>query len=79
MIDCFGPGIGHLNYLALPRVGMFEFLLVPVTTNHFPWWGISVIFGVTFAWGRDFDNIVLENAKCYPYALPPPSHPSALH
>ena len=30
--------MGHLNYLAVPRVVMFEFLLVPVTTNHFPWW-----------------------------------------
>ena len=36
MIDRFGPGVGHLNYLAVPGVGTFEFLFVPVTTNHFP-------------------------------------------
>ena len=30
------PGVGHLNYLAVPGVGIFEFLFVPVTTNHFP-------------------------------------------
>ena len=29
MIYCFGPGVGHLNYLALPRVGIFEFFFVP--------------------------------------------------
>ena len=36
MIDRFGPGVGHLNYVAVPGVGIFEFLFVPVTTNHFP-------------------------------------------
>ena len=35
LINCFGPGVGHLNYLAVPGVGIFEFLFVPVTTNHF--------------------------------------------
>ena len=30
------PGVGHLNYLAVPGVGIFGFLFVPVTTNHFP-------------------------------------------
>ena len=30
------PGVGHLNYLAVPEVGIFEFLFVPVTRNHFP-------------------------------------------
>ena len=39
LIDHFGPWVGHLNYLA---VGMFEFLFVPVTTNHFLGCGISV-------------------------------------
>ena len=36
MIDHFGPGVGHLNYDAVPGVGIFEFLFVPATTNHFP-------------------------------------------
>ena len=35
-MDRFGPGVGHLNYLAVPGVGIFEFLFVRVTTNHFP-------------------------------------------
>ena len=29
-------------------VGIFEFLFLPVTTNHFLGWGISVIFDLTF-------------------------------
>ena len=33
LIDHFGPGVGHLNYLAVPGVGIFEFLFVAVTTN----------------------------------------------
>ena len=28
MIYRFGPGVGRLNYLAVPRVGIFEFLFV---------------------------------------------------
>ena len=28
------PGVGHLNFLAVPGVGISEFLFVPVTTNH---------------------------------------------
>ena len=34
--------VGHLNYLAVPGVGIFELLFVPVTTNHFLGWGISI-------------------------------------
>ena len=56
MIDRFDPGIAHLNYLAVPGVGIFEFLFVPVTTNHLPGWEISVIFDLTFLpGGREFD------------------------
>ena len=40
--------VGHLNYLAVLGAGIFEFLFVPVATNHFPGWGISVIFDLTF-------------------------------
>ena len=29
MIDHLGPGVGHLNYLAVPGVGIFEFLFLP--------------------------------------------------
>ena len=61
MIDCFGPGVGHLNHLAVPGVGIFEFSFVPVTTNHLPGWEISVIFDFTFLpGGREFDSIFLE-------------------
>ena len=52
MIDRFGPGVGHLNYLVVPGVGMIEFL----TTNHLLGWGISVIFDLAFLpGGREFD------------------------
>ena len=47
LIDRFGPAVGHLNYLAGPGVGIFEFFVL-VTTNHFLGWGISVTFDVTF-------------------------------
>ena len=66
------PGVGHLNYLAVPGVGIFEFLFVPMTTNHFPGRGISVIFDLTFfPGGREFDSNFLENVKIPPYAPPP--------
>ena len=69
MIDRFGPGVGHSNYLAVPGVGIFEFLFVPVTTNHFP----GRIFDLTFLpGGREFDSNVLENVKIPPYDPPPP-------
>ena len=69
MIDRFGPGVGHLNYLAVPGVGIFEFL----TTNHFLGWGISVIFDLAFLpGGREFDINFWENVKIPPYAPPPP-------
>ena len=69
MIDRFGPGVGHLNYLAVPGVGIFEFL----TTNHFLGWGISVIFDLAFMpGGREFDIVFCENVKIPPYAPPPP-------
>ena len=56
MIDRFDPGIAHLNYLAVPGVGIFEFLFVPVTTNQLPGWEISVIFQLAFLpGGREFD------------------------
>ena len=43
LIDRFGPGVGHSNYLAVPGVGIFEFLFMPVTTNHFPGGNFSYI------------------------------------
>ena len=60
-----------MNYLAVPGVGIFEFLFVPVTTIHFLGWGISVIFDLTFfPRGREFDSNFWENVKIPPY--PPP-------
>ena len=74
MIDYFGPGVGNLNYLTVPGVGIFEFLFVPVTTNHFPGLGISVIFDHTLLrGGREFDSRFFGKFKSLPYALPPPS------
>ena len=79
MIDCFGPGVGHLNSLAVPRVGIFEFLFAPVTTNHFPGVENSVIFDLTFLPGdREFYSNFLENVKIPTYAAPP-SPPPACH
>ena len=73
MINRFGPGLGHLNYLAVLGIGIIEFLVVPVTTNYFLGWGISVIFDLTFLpGGREFYSNFLENVKSLPYALPPP-------
>ena len=67
MIDCFGSGSGRLNYLAVPGVGIFEFLFMPVTRNHFPGWEISVIFDLTFLpGGREFDSNDLKNVKILP-------------
>ena len=67
MIDRFGPGVGHLNYLVVPGVGMIEFL----TTNHLLGWGISVIFDLAFLpGGREFDINFWENVKIPPYAPP---------
>ena len=72
MIDRFGPGVGHLNYLSVPGVALFEFLFVPVTTNHFLGWGISVTFDLTFLpRGRELDSNFWENVKLPPYAPPP--------
>ena len=48
MIDHFGPGVGHLNDLAVPGIGIFEFFFMPVTTNHFPGWGISLYLTLHF-------------------------------
>ena len=67
LIDGFGPGVGHLSYLAVPGVGVFEFLFVPVATNHFLGWGISVIFDLTvFPGGRGFESNFWENVKISP-------------
>ena len=69
--------VGNLNYLAVPGVGIFEFLFVPVTTNNFPGWGISVIFDLTFLpEGREFYINFLENVKSLPYALLPTPSPT---
>ena len=42
LIDRFGPRVGHLNHLAVPGVGIFEVLFVPVTTTHFTRWEIQL-------------------------------------
>ena len=42
LINHYDPRVGHLNYLAVSGVGIFEFLFVPVTTNHFPGGGFQL-------------------------------------
>ena len=69
MIDRFGPGVGHLNFVAVPGVGISEFLFVPVTTNHFSEWEIWLyLTSHFFPGGREFDSNLLENVKVPPYA-----------
>ena len=59
-----------------PGVGIFEFLFVPMTIDHFTGWGISVIFDLTFLpGGRKFYSNFWENVKILPYANPPPPPP----
>ena len=77
LIDRFGLGLGHLNYLAVSGVGIVQFLFVPVTINYFMGWGISIIFDLTFLpRGREFYSNFLENVKMsYAPPLPPPNPP----
>ena len=42
LIDRVGPGVGHLNFPAVPGVGISEFLFVLVTTIHFLGWEIQL-------------------------------------
>ena len=53
---------------------MFEFLFVPVTTNCFLGWGISVMFDLTFLpRGREFDSNFWEMSKSRPMPCLPPA------
>ena len=75
MIDHFGPGVGHLNYLVVPGVGIFEFF----TTNHFLGWGISVIFDLTFLPGvGNLIAILGKMSKSCPMPRLPPHPPCRL-
>ena len=80
-MDRFGPGVGHLNYPAVPGVGIFQFLQ---TFDHksFPGVGISVIFDLTFLLGgKEFYSNFLENVKSpppMPRLPPPPPYPAGL-
>ena len=69
------PGVGNLNYHAVPGVGIFEFLFVPVTTNHFPGWGISVTLTSHFCLGVGYFTAIFGNVKCLPYTPPAPPPP----
>ena len=64
------PEVGHLNYLAVPGVGIFEFL----TTNHFLGWGISVIFDLAFLPGvGNLTSIFGKMSKSCPMPHLPPA------
>ena len=43
-----GQGFDQLLQPGGRAFELFEFLFVPMSTNHFPGWGISVIFELTF-------------------------------
>ena len=74
LIYSFGPGVGHLNYLAVPEVGIFEVLFLPLTTNHFRGWGISVIFDFTFLPGVGNLTAIFWKMS-NPHPMPPTSPP----
>ena len=74
------PGGRAFELSCCPVVGIFELLFLPVTTNHFLGWGISVIFDLTFLPGdREFHSNFLENVKITPYGRPPPLPRPAWH
>ena len=61
------PGVGHLNYLAVP--GIFEFLFVPLTTNNFPGGEFQLYLTSHFCPGvGNLTAFFLENVKIPPYA-----------
>ena len=71
------------EYLVVLEVGIFKFLFVPVTTNHFPEWGISVKFDLTFLpGGREFYSDCLGKIMSIPRPMsclpPPPPFPAGL-
>ena len=76
MNDRFGPGVGHLNYLALLGVGIFEFLFVPVTTNHFLGGEFQLYLTSHFCPG--VGNLTAIFGKCQNPALCPASPPAGL-
>ena len=70
MIDRFGPGVGHLNYLAVPGVRIFEFLSVPVTTNHFLGRGFQLYLTSHFCLGvGNLTAIFWKMSKSHPIPL----------
>ena len=59
MIDHFGPGVGHLNYLAVLGVGISEFFRARDNRSLLGV-GNLVIFDLTFLpRGREFDSNLL--------------------
>ena len=78
------PGVGYLNYLAVPGDRDIQLFSVPVTTNHFPGRGISVIFDLTFfAQGKEILHQFFFKKRSNPQPmqrlLPPPPRPRRLH
>ena len=79
LINRFGPGVGHLNYFAVPGVGVFEFLFEPMTTNHFLGWEILVMFDLTFCLGvGNFAAIFWKMSNPRPMPRLSPSPPCRL-
>ena len=70
------PGVGYLNYLAVPGDRDIRLFFMPVTTNHFPGWGISVIFDLTFfAQGKEILHQFFFKKRSNPHPIqrPPPT------
>ena len=67
------PGVRAFELSCCPGGRDIWILFMSMTTNHFPGWGISVIFDLTFLpRGREFDSDFLVNVKSQSYAPPPP-------
>ena len=72
------PGVGYLNYLAVPGDRDIRLFFMPVTTNHFPGWGISVIFDLTFfAQGKEILHQFFFKKRSNPHPIQRP--PTRLH
>ena len=65
-----GRAFEFLNYLAVPGVRIFEFMSVPVTTNHFPGGRFQLYLTSHFCPGiGNFTAFFLKNVTILPYTI----------
>ena len=74
LIDLFGPGVRHLNFLAVLGVGISEFLFVRVTTNYFSGREIQLYLTSQFCLGvGNLTAIFWKMSKSHPMPRLPPT------